>query len=132
MKEELMTVQDHVKLTQAVFNQYINLRDKRKPCISCFKPITGKVNASHYYNANNHWNVRFDEDNVHSSCITCNQFLSGNLIEYRKGLIQRIGLERLEELEHKANKTRNFSREELIQIREIYREKIKRIKQLKK
>jgi hypothetical protein len=78
-KLDLMTLSDYLKLTQQVFNKWINLRDKGLPCISCDKPITGRVNASHFWNANNHYNVRFNEDNVHSSCITCNPFLSGNL-----------------------------------------------------
>jgi hypothetical protein len=103
-----MTVQDYIKLAQQVFNKYINIRDKGLPCISCDKPITGRVNASHYFNANNHWNVRFNEFNVHSSCINCNQYLSGNLIEYRSRLINKIGIEQLTLLELEANKTRNF------------------------
>jgi hypothetical protein len=125
MKNDLLTIQDYIKLAQQTFNKYINLRDKKLPCISCRKPITGRVNASHYFNANNHWNVRFNEFNVHSSCITCNQYLSGNLIEYRKGLINKIGEEQLTLLELEANKTRKFTIEELKEIINIYKKKIK-------
>ena len=125
MKNDLLTIQDYIKLAQQTFNKYINLRDKKLPCISCGKPITGRVNASHYFNANNHWNVRFNEFNVHSSCITCNQYLSGNLIEYRKGLINKIGEEQLTLLELEANKTRKFTIEELKEIINIYKKKIK-------
>jgi hypothetical protein len=127
MKNDLLTIQDYIKLAQQTFNKYINLRDKKLPCISCGKPITGRVNASHYFNANNHWNVRFNEFNVHSSCITCNQYLSGNLIEYRKGLINKIGEEQLTLLELEANKTRKFTIEELKEIIETYKKKIKDI-----
>ena len=125
LKAELMTTQDYIKLAQQVFNKYINLRDNGLPCISCNKPIIGRVNASHYYNANNHWNVRFNEFNVNSSCITCNQYLSGNLIEYRKYLINKIGLEQLTLLEAEANKTRKFTVNELKEIINTYKEKIK-------
>jgi hypothetical protein len=125
MKNDLLTIQDYIKLAQQTFNKYINLRDKKLPCISCGKPITGRVNASHYFNANNHWNVRFNEFNVHSSCITCNQYLSGNLIEYRKGLINKIGEEQLTLLELEANKTRKFTIEELKEIINTYKKKIK-------
>lgn len=128
MKSDLMTLQDYIKIAQSIFNSYINLRDKGKDCISCFKPIKGRVNASHYYNANNHWNVRFNEDNVHSSCITCNQYLSGNLIEYRKGLINRIGIERLEKLDQIANETRKFTIDEVKEIAEKYKRLNKMIK----
>jgi uncharacterized CHY-type Zn-finger protein len=125
LKLDLMTIQDYIKLAQQVFNKWINLRDKGLPCISCGKPINGRVNASHYFNANNHWNVRFNEFNVHSSCITCNQYLSGNLIEYRSRLINKIGIEQLTLLELEANKTRKFTIEELKQIINKYKLKIK-------
>lgn len=125
LKLDLMTIQDYIKIAQQVFNKWINLRDKGLPCISCDKPINGRVNASHYFNANNHWNVRFNEFNVHSSCITCNQYLSGNLIEYRSRLINKIGIEQLTLLELEANKTRKFTIEELKQIINTYKLKIK-------
>ena len=126
-KLDLMTLSDYLKLTQQVFNKWINLRDKGLPCISCDKPITGRVNASHFWNANNHYNVRFNEDNVHSSCITCNQYLSGNLIEYRSRLINKIGEEQLTLLELEAKKTRKFTKDELKEIINIYKLKIKQI-----
>jgi len=124
-KLDLMTLSDYLKLAQQVFNKWINLRDKGKPCISCDKPITGRVNASHFWNANNHYNVRFNEDNVHSSCITCNQFLSGNLLEYRTRLISKIGEQRFNILEAEARKTRKFTIDELKEIIATYKKKIK-------
>ena len=125
MKADLETVQDIVKAAQMVFNKYINLRDKGLPCISCDKPITGRVNASHFWNANNHHNVRFDEDNVHSSCITCNQFLSGNLLEYRTRLCSKIGQERFDELEAKRHVTKKWTKDELKDLIAIYKGKLK-------
>jgi hypothetical protein len=126
-KQDLMTLSDYLKLTQQVFNKWINLRDKGLPCISCDKPITGRVNASHFWNANNHYNVRFNEDNVHSSCITCNQFLSGNLLEYRTRLISKIGIERFNILEAESKETRKFTKDELKEIINIYKKKIKQL-----
>ena len=79
LKAELMTIQDYIKLAQQVFNKYIRLRDAGNLCISCQKkPL--KENAGHFYNANNHWSVRFDERNVHLQCEHCNNYLSRNLI----------------------------------------------------
>jgi hypothetical protein len=51
--------------------------------------------------------------------------LSGNLIEYRKGLINKIGEEQLTLLELEANKTRKFTIEELKEIINTYKQKIK-------
>ena len=124
LKLDLMTVQDYIKLAQQVFNKYIRLRDAGNVCISCQKkPL--KENAGHFYNANNHWSVRFDERNVHLQCEHCNTYLSGNLIEYRKQLINKIGIEQLTLLELEANKTRKFTIDELKQIINKYKLKIK-------
>jgi hypothetical protein len=124
LKLDLMTVQDYIKIAQQVFNKYIRLRDAGNLCISCQKKSL-KENAGHFYNANNHWNVRFDERNVHLQCEHCNTYLSGNLIEYRKQLINKIGIEQLTLLELEANKTRKFTIDELKQIINTYKKKIK-------
>jgi hypothetical protein len=124
MQEDLETIQDLVKATQIVFNKYIRLRDKHELCISC-KQIPKKSNAGHYYNANNHWNVRFNEDNVHLQCEHCNTFLSGNLINYRENLLKKIGEGEFQLLEAEAKKTRKFTKEELKEIIETYKKKIK-------
>lgn len=123
-KKELLTVQDWVKITQTTFNKYIRLRDEDNVCISCQKPPK-KQNAGHYFNANNHWNVRFDEDNCHLQCEHCNTFLSGNLIEYQCNLIKKIGQEKYDALVERARKTRKFTIEELKEINETYKQKIK-------
>jgi len=124
MKAELMTLQDYIKLAQITFNKYIRLRDKGNVCISCQK-IPKKENAGHFYNANNHYNVRFDENNVHLQCEHCNTFLSGNLINYRENLLKKIGAEEFNVLEGKSKVTRKFTKEELKEIIETYKKKIK-------
>ncbi len=124
MQEDLETIQDLVKATQIVFNKYIRLRDKDELCISC-KQKPKKSNAGHYYNANNHWNVRFNEDNVHLQCEHCNTFLSANLINYRENLLKKIGEDKFQLLEAEANKTRKFTKEELKEIINTYKQKIK-------
>ena len=124
LKLDLMTIQDYIKLAQQVFNKFIRLRDAGKNCISCNKkPL--KENAGHFYNANNHWNVRFNEDNVHLQCEYCNTYLHGNLIEYRSNLINKIGNTKFVILEAESKKTRKFSIEDLKEIISIYKDKIK-------
>jgi hypothetical protein len=124
LKADLMTVQDYIKLAQQVFNKYIRLRDKSSLCISCQKkPL--KENAGHFYNANNHWSVRFNERNVHLQCEHCNTFLSGNLIYYRENLLKKIGIEEFENLSAEATKTRKYTIEELKEIIATYKKKIK-------
>jgi hypothetical protein len=124
MKNDLLTIQDYIKLAQQTFNKYIRLRDKGNVCISCQK-IPKKENAGHFYNANNHYNVRFDENNVHLQCEHCNTFLSGNLINYRENLLKKIGAEEFNVLEGKSKVTRKFTKEELKEIINTYKKKIK-------
>jgi hypothetical protein len=126
LKADLMTVQDYIKLAQQVFNKYIRLRDAGNLCISCQKkPL--KENAGHFYNANNHWSVRFDERNVHLQCEHCNTYLSGNLIYYRENLLKKIGISEFELLSVEAMKTRKFTIDELKEIISTYKKKIKEL-----
>lgn len=128
MKEDLMSLSDWLKIAQIHFNTYIRYRDKDKPCISCGKKLRkGNTDAGHYMSSGGHYNVRFNEDNVHGQCSRpCNKDKSGDLINYRKGLINRIGLERLEYLESIANETRKFNIQEVKELINFYKNKIKK------
>lgn len=125
-KQDLMTLSDYLRLAQQIFNKYIRLRDKGQVCISCQKkPL--KENAGHFFNANNHYNLRFDERNVHLQCEHCNTYLSGNLLEYRTNLINKIGNSEFLILEAEARKTRKFTKDELKEIMAIYKKKCKEL-----
>ena len=118
------TVQVLANKVQVSFNTFIRQRDAGKDCISCFKPLKGKFDAGHYHNANNHWSVRFNELNVHGQCVKCNRDEHANLINYRIGLLERIGKDALANLDSIANETRKFTRNELREIEKKYKAKI--------
>lgn len=84
----------------AMFNLYIRKRDDKLGCISCGSH--DQIQAGHYYSAGHYELLRFNEDNVHSQCLRCNYYLSGNLTHYREGLIKKIGIERVEKLDEMA------------------------------
>ena len=98
-KEALLTHRDYLKLFQTVFNTYIRERDKDLPCISCGKNNEKQFHAGHYRSVGSCPELRFNELNVWRQCATCNTYLHGNLIEYRKELINRIGVDKVEWLE---------------------------------
>ena len=125
-KEDLMTLQDYLKIAQAAFNKFIRLRDSGNNCISCSKPCK-KENAGHYFSSGGHTNVRFDENNVHLQCEHCNTFLSGNLILYGVNLEAKIGVDEFTILRQKAYETRKFTKQELKEITEYYKNKLKEI-----
>lgn len=95
------------------FNKFIRLRDARKGCISCGAQVT---EAGHYLSAGNYSIYRFNEDNVNGQCNKCNRHLSGNLINYRIGLVQRIGKDRVEFLEGTRHNKYKWDRFTLVGI----------------
>ena len=72
--------------------------------------------------------VRFDERNVHSGCEYCNTYLSGNLLNYRENLLKKLGYEEFERLSADAMQTRKYTREELKEVINTYKLKIKLLK----
>lgn len=129
MQQDLETIQDYIKMAQIIFNKYIRLRDKGQPCISCgAKAGSYTITSGHYFPSTNK-SVTFNEDNLHGQCwFNCNSSKSGNLAEYRLGLIKRIGVERLEKLELESRKTKKWTKEELKEIMLIYKQKISELK----
>lgn len=128
-KESIKTKPVLTREAQAEFNKFIRARDAGKPCISCGKPDSGVANqrdAGHYRSVGSCPELRFDEDNCHGQCVSCNRYLSGNAIDYRLGLIARIGLERVERLEGK-HPPKNYTHDQLRAIKATYRAKTKEI-----
>ena len=127
---ELMTLSDFEKEAKKVFQRFIRIRDKDFPCISCNNSKTNDWSGGHFFSAGMYSGYIFDERNCHKQCNThCNKFLSGNLLEYRKGLILRYGLSFVEELESISDSKRDYkyTKEELLSIKNKYLLKIKEI-----
>jgi len=114
------------KQAQTLFNKYIRLRDKEKPCISCGCINNRQFHAGHYIPVGRRPSLRFNVLNCHKQCSICNNYKSGNLAEYRISLIQKIGLKKVEWLEsHTA--TQKFSVEYLQRLINILKKKIKKM-----
>jgi len=92
------------KKAQEEFNYFIRDRDIQNidACISC--PSGAIQHAGHYFSIGAHPGLRFDEDNVHGQCIRCNNFLHGNLANYKENLIKKIGIEKFNALDARKNK----------------------------
>jgi hypothetical protein len=68
-------------------------------CISCGKKdLISRMQGGHYISRRCRA-TELEVDNVNIQCIHCNQFLGGNVLNYRDNLIEKIGLERVERLE---------------------------------
>jgi len=106
--------------TQRVFNSYIRSRDSGIPCISCGREGN---QAGHYFTVKGFSALRFDEWNVNLQCAGCNLFLHGNQAMYRIGLVEKIGLKAVSELEAKAigDRIKKWSIDELNKIIKKYK-----------
>ena len=122
-KQALKTNSELIREAQSAVNGYIRARDHGKPCISCGnlpeQKYGGSMDAGHYRSRGAAPNLRFNLLNIHSQCVKCNRFNSGNVVDYRINLIKRIGLENVESLECN-NVQVKFSREYLIRIKKIF------------
>jgi len=127
MRERLKTLRDWLKDAQVAVNAYIRERDKDKPCISCGRFHQGAYDAGHYRSTGAAPELRFHEDNIHRQCVPCNQHKSGNAIEYRIRLIDRIGVARVEWLEG-AHAPKKYTIDEAKQIRDKYRDMLRELK----
>lgn len=86
------------------------------------------VDAGHYRSTGAASHLRFHEDNCHAQSKHDNQHLAGNAVDYRIGLIKRIGLVRVQALEA-DNTPHKWTRDELITIRVLYQRKTKVLKE---
>ncbi len=106
-----------MRRADAAFSLFIRTRDSQQynaryfRCISCGRilPI-GMADNGHYVNRQ-HMSLRFSEQNCHAQCRHCNRFMEGNMQDYRKGLVEKIGEQKVELLEaqkHISTKISNF------------------------
>ena len=128
----MKTLPELRKEAQSAFNAYIRARDAGKPCISCgcqlpSGEIGGGFDAGHYRTRGAAPHLAFNENNVHGQCKRCNRYLSGNATDYRIGLIERIGMGKVEALESN-NEQAKFTREMLIELRLLYKKKLALLK----
>jgi len=68
-------------------------------CISCGKKdLYSRMQGGHYISRRCRA-TELEINNINPQCVSCNQFLSGNVLNYRDGLIDKVGLEEVERLE---------------------------------
>lgn len=126
---KLKTRREYVADCQKAFNAMIRARDISQLCICCDKPLTieavgGGYDCGHYRSVGSAPHLRFDERNAHGQTKQCNRWGSGRAVDYRLGLIKRIGLEAVEALECDQT-TRKYTVVELKELITEFRLKTK-------
>lgn len=114
---------------QKAVNAFIRVRDLGKPCVSC--DITyGQFHAGHFRSVGAAAHLRYNTFNIHAQCSQCNNHKSGNQVEYRRRLIDRIGGFRLERLET-DNRLRSYNIAYLKRITALFKRRAKHYRKLR-
>lgn len=130
-KEKLKRIPDLIKEAQVEFNAFVRERDKGQLCICCGQALSsggssgstgGDFDCGHYRSVGSASHLRFDERNAHGQRKRCNRYGAGRAVDYRIGLIGRIGVFEVESLES-DNRVHRWTRDELIAIKNTYRQK---------
>jgi hypothetical protein len=119
-KDKIKSRSDWMKEAQVAFNAWIRERDKDLPCISCQRHHKGQYHAGHYRSVGACPELRFEPLNVHKQCSACNNYKSGNILEYRLNLIAKIGQEKVDWIEGKHDPVK-YTVEDFREIRDRYR-----------
>lgn len=104
---------DYAKMKEYVqskfCNPYIRWRDELiyGKCISSRGQIK---HAGHYFSVGSHNGMRYHIMNIHGQSISSNMYKSGDLINYRKGLIRRHGQEFMDKLELEEQKYKQYGK----------------------
>lgn len=133
-KADMATIPQLKAKAQDVFNAYVRARDlgAGHGCICCGKFATaaalaqpgGAYDACHFRSRGSADHLRYDERNVHLGLKDCNTY--GHM-DYRGGLIRRIGAAAVEALES-DNTGRKWTREYLEGVIVEYRAKLAALK----
>jgi hypothetical protein len=127
-KDAIEPLEYWLKRAEKACNSYIRKRDEGQGCISCGRHNAEVWNAGHFIAVGANRTLRFHEDNIHLQCARpCNKDKGGNIHEYRKGLLLKIGVERLAWLDgwHEPVK---MTREKAQGIEAHYKQKLQQLK----
>ena len=116
-----------VKLLDKVFSEYIRRRFAKNEIAECFtcgkKDHWKKLQCGHFQ-SRKHYATRWDEINCQVQCSACNVFRYGEQYKYSLWL----GQEKAEQLYMLSKKTLKLMEYDLLDLINIYEEKVKVLK----
>jgi hypothetical protein len=104
-KRALETPRTLLPKAQKEVNRWCRLIDllEGRGCISCgatYRTAFGGVfDAGHFRSVGSAGHLRFYTPQIHLQCVKCNRDLSGNTVEFRKGLVALRGVADVERIE---------------------------------
>ena len=114
---------------QKCFNEWVRLRDKGLPCISCGAP--NPTDAGHLFKKSIRPAMRFIPEAAHAQCRACNSLPDGNYEAFCQGIAKRYGAAYLERVIQMSNESRKVdfkpTRTELREMIAYYKNEIKKL-----
>lgn len=115
-------ISSYKKKLDALFSQFIRLRDDGKGCYTCGVMKPWKELQCGHFTPRQYLSLRYDETNCHSQCYACNMLYNGQPSAYAVRLKKEYGDDIIEKLESKRREIVRYYPYEL-KIEE-YKEKI--------
>lgn len=120
-----------IKQADIAFGSYIKARDTKDGVIRCF--ICGNVvprnqcQAMHYVDRDQ-MAVRYDEINVHAGCKPCNMYDTFHKTNYIDAMMNVYPAEQIFELLDRSRSLAKFTRYEIGEIIDTYKDKLKQLR----
>ena len=123
------TVRSLKKKLWTTFSLYIRMRNANYNgyvmCVTCgIKKHYKQMQAGHFLPGRRN-SVLFDPRNCHSQCYACNCMKYGNTVKYFRYMQDRYGDNVIKDLEKKDTISKQFDVEELEDMIDYYKEKLK-------
>jgi len=123
-----MTWLKEVKKLDLVFSRYIRLSRSDEngyaTCITCGCKKNWKEQQCGHFMSRAHYSTRFDETNCDVQCVKCNIFRQGESYVFALRLDEKYGEGTAEKLYQKSKQSQKIPKDELIEMRKTYQEKI--------
>ena len=94
-------------------------------CVTCGKKGHYKRMQGGHFVPGRRQSILFIEENIHVQCINCNNYLSGNVMEYERFMVNTYGKDAVDEIRALKNVVVSHTREELAEMQDGYKQRIK-------
>ena len=99
----------------------------RAICCTCGEVFDyDQLHAGHFI-PQRHNNILFDVRGVHAQCSTCNTGYGGEPVKYHAYMLKNYSQKVIDELNEQNHTTKTFLRQELLDMRKEYKERIKQM-----
>src|SRR5210317_2100214 len=112
-----------IKKLDTIFSEYIRRRYAKNDiaeCVTCGKKDHWKKLQAGHFMSRKHYATRWDEENVEVQCMACNVYRYGEQYLFAK----HLGQEKADELLAKSRTMVKLKDWELLEMIEIYKEKL--------